>query len=110
MSDSNISLRAGFETERSVTVPFSGSNQNVGTPLDHQPVIIIFDNQSDVTVGLYVNGINWKTFEAGEALLLDLRANHGNAPNFTIDKHTQFAVIGTAGTTGGFYISTVYAR
>lgn len=108
-SNSYISVRAGFDTERTVTGPFSGVSQNLGTPITVNPVIMVCDNLSTVAVQLLVNGVVWKTFSAGEALVLDLRANHGNAPNFTVDIGTQFSVIGTAGT-GSFSLSLIYAR
>ncbi len=74
-------------------------------------MVIVFDNQSDVAVPISVDGVNiWKTFSAGEAFVLDLRANHGIASNYTIDLGTQFSTNAAVGTTGGFRISIVYAR
>lgn len=106
---SNLSQRVGFETERTSSGPFSGSYAKIGTVLANNPVIVIFDNQSTVTVSVSVDGTNtWHTFPSGEALLLDLRANNGVAPNYTIDAGTQFWVNGTAGT-GSFSISILYA-
>lgn len=106
---SNTSQRVGFETERSVAAPFSGVSQNVGSALTNNPVIAIFDNQSTVEAGLYANGILFKTFSAGETFVLDLRANHGIAANYTIDENTQFSIIATGGT-GFFRICILYAR
>lgn len=107
---SNISQRAGFDTERSRSGAFSGSFQTLGTPLTENPVILIFDNQSTVSIEVSVDGTNtWKTFAAGEALVLDLRAAHGIASNYTIDLGTQFYVKGTGGT-GSFSLSILYAR
>ena len=107
---SNISQRAGFDTERSRAGAFSGSFQTLGSPLTHTPVIMILDNQSTVSIEVSVDGTNtWKTFSAGEALVLDLRAAHGIASNFTIDAGTQFYVRGTGGT-GSFRLSILYAR
>ena len=107
---SNVSLRCGFDTERSVTAAFSGSFQTLGSVLTQNPVIMIFDNQSTVSVEVSVDGVNtWKTFSAGEALVLDLRGNHGIAANFTVDLQTQFYVKGTGGT-GSFRLSILYAR
>lgn len=107
MADSFISLQAIFDTERSLAV--TASYQSVGSALTHNPVILIFDNQSTAAVQLSVDGTNtWKTFSAGEALVLDLRANKGNAPTFTIPIGTQFLAKGTAAT-GNFLISIIYA-
>lgn len=106
----NNSFKAGFDTERSRAGPFSGAFQTLGTPLAHNPVIMIFDNHSDVSIEVSVDGINtWKTFSAGEALVLDMRGNGGMAGNFTVELNTQFFVRGTAGA-GSFRLSILYAR
>lgn len=107
---SNMSMRAGFDTERSRAGAFSGSFQTLGSALTQNPVIMIFDNQADVSVEVSIDGTNtWKTFPAGEALVLDLRGNHGIASNFSVDIGTQFYVRATAGT-GSFSLSILYAR
>jgi hypothetical protein len=74
------------------------------------PVIIIFDNQSTTSSGVisFDGGVtSWKTFTAGEALVLDMRANHGQAANFTFPKGTSVHVTGSA---GNFSVSYVYAQ
>jgi len=75
------------------------------------PVILIFDNQGSASIGIYVGGTAasnlWRTFPAGEALVLDLRGNHGLAPNFTPQVGTQFYGNGASGT---FSISYTYAQ
>lgn len=103
------SLRVGFDTERTVTAPFTGVAQALGGPIANTPVIVLIDNQSTVSVQLLANDVVWKTFPAGEACVLDLRANHGFAPSYTIDQHTQFSIIGTAGT-GLFSFAILFAR
>lgn len=108
-SNPYIGARVGFDAERSVTGPFTGVAQNLGTPLEFPAIIATFDNQSTVSVVVGVNGVSWKTFVAGEAMVLDLRANHGNAPTYAIDANTQFTATGTAGT-GSFRLSINYAR
>lgn len=109
-NDQNQAQRAVFDTERTVSAPFSGTFQTLGSPLTHNPVIIIFDNQSSVAVALSVDGVNtWKTFTSGEAMLLDMRSNRGSAPTYTIDKGTQFFALGSAGT-GLFSIAILYAK
>ena len=108
----NISQRVGFEDERArAATTFNGSYQNIGTALTNNPVVILFDNQTDVSVPLSVTGSStWKTFSAGEAFVLDLRSNHGIASNYTIDVGTQFSTNAAVGTTGSFRISLIYAR
>jgi len=108
-SNPYIGARVGFDTERTVTGPFTGIAQNLGTPLDFPAVIVIIDNQSSVAVQFVVNGAVWKTFPAGEALVLDLRGNAAHAATFAADANTQFQVIGTGGA-GIFSLAIVYAR
>jgi len=98
------------DTERTVTAAFTGVTQNIGTPLAFNPVTIIFDNQSTVDVAVSVDGgvTTWKTFRSNQSLVLDVRANHGNAPTLSYPVGTQFSLIATAGT-GSFRISVNYA-
>lgn len=72
-------------------------------------VIIIFDNQSTTSSAAvsFDGGITtWRTFTAGEALVLDMRAAHGLAPNYHFAKGTPIYVNGTGGT---FSVSYIYA-
>jgi hypothetical protein len=73
------------------------------------PAIIIFDNQGTVAVSIYVNNTStaWRTFPAGEALVLDLRAAHANAPDFTFSTGTSFYGNGAS---GNFSISYIYPQ
>lgn len=102
----NLSQRAGFPAELLQTM--TGSWVLIGT-LSFSPTIIIFDNQSTVTVSISIDGgtTTWKTFPAGEALVLDLRAAHGAAPNYTFDVGTSFYGNGAS---GNFSISYIYAK
>ena len=86
----------------------SGSFKTIGTLL-FQPVILIFDNQGTVAVAISTDGgaTTWRTFPAGEALVLDLRGNHGTAVNFSFPAGTVFSGNGASGT---FSISYVYAK
>lgn len=84
----------------------TGSDVVIGT-LIAPPVIIIFDNLGTVNVQISINDIAWKTFAAGEALVLDMRANHGIAPNFSFDEGDTF--IGN-GASGDFSIAYLYAK
>jgi hypothetical protein len=104
----NFSQRAAPEEERTATLPLVGAT-NLGGPLQQNPVIAIFDNQSTVPVAVSFSGILWKTFSAGEALVLDMRGNDGKADNFTFDIGTQFQTTSTGGT-GTFRLSILYAR
>lgn len=106
----NNSQRMGFDVERSLSGAFTGTAQTIGTPLEENPVVIIFDNQSDVSVGIGVNPTQiWKTFVAGQCFVLDCRANHGMAANWPVSLGTQFYATATGGT-GAFRISINYAR
>lgn len=101
---SNLSQRAGFPTE--LRVAMTGSFVKIGTLL-FVPTIIIFDNQGAADIAISIDGTTtWRTFPAGEALTLDLRGNHGNAPNFAIDLGTTFYGNGAS---GNFSISYLYA-
>lgn len=107
---STNSIVAGFDVERSVTGPFTGLFQNLGSPLTENPVMIIFDNQSSVAIELSVDGSTvWKTFSDSEALILDLRANHGQPYDFSVPIGTQFSVRGTAGS-NSFRMSIIYGK
>jgi len=101
----NKSQRAGFPEELSAVM--TGSFVEIGTLL-FNPVQIIFDNQGTVAVEISVDGgtTTWRTFPAGEALVLDMRGNHGIAANFTMDIGTTFHGNGASGT---FSISYLYA-
>lgn len=102
----NNSQRGQFASELLETM--TGSFLLIGS-LEHEPVIIIFDNQSTVSIAISIDGgtTTWKTFPAGEALVLDLRAAHGLAPNFTFDVGTSFYGNGAS---GDFSISYIYAK
>lgn len=101
----NISQRAKPAAE--LIQAMTGANVLIGT-LTQNPVIIIFDNQSTSSVVISINSVSWKTFTAGEALVLDMRGNHGIASNFTFDVGTSF--YGNGAATGSFSIAYVYAQ
>lgn len=102
----NKSLRAACGVELAAVM--TGSWVSIGTLL-HQPVQIIFDNQGTASVAISTDGgvTTWRTFPSGEALVLDMRANHGIADNYTFDIGTTFSGNGASGT---FSISYTYAR
>ncbi len=103
----NNSQRAQFAEELTGTMA-GGLPVLIGTLL-FNPVIIIFDNQGTATAEISVDGgaTTWRTFPANEALVLDLRAAHALASNYTFDIGTTFHGTGTAGT---FSISYIYAK
>lgn len=77
----------------------------IGTLL-YTPVIIIFDNLGDAEIELQVDGETVKTFAAGEAIVLDMRAAHGFAEDYTFQKGTSFYALGAS---GEFSIAYTYA-
>lgn len=105
----NLSRLADLADELTIdTATLTGGYDSIGT-LSFNPVQIIFDNQSTTSVGISKNGTStWRTFPAGEALVLDMRGNSGSADNFTFRKGTEFFAIGAAGS-GDFSISYTYA-
>lgn len=82
----------------------TGSNVLVGTLL-HVPVKLILDNQSTTPVVLSIdvgglgNQVQWKTFSAGEALVLD-------DDIYTFPSGTSF--YGNGAANGNFSISYTY--
>lgn len=88
-------------------VSMDGTNKLIGT-LAFNPTIIIFDNQSTTGVVISINNVQWKTFSGGEALVLDLRAAHGNARNYTFSIGDSF--FGNGAANGNFSISYLYAK
>jgi len=85
-------------------VAMTGSNLAIGTLL-YEPVKIILDNQSTTAVVLSIslNGgssqIQWKTFAAGEALVLD-------GDIYTLPRGTIF--YGNGAANGNFSIAYMY--
>jgi|SRR5580693_6119160 hypothetical protein len=108
---SNISQTAVFQPELAATM--TGAFALIGTLLA-SPVILIFDNQGTASVQIAIGPSSstgpapstvWRTFTGGEAMILDLRANHGIAPNFTISAGTSFWGNGASGTFSISYLS-----
>jgi hypothetical protein len=85
-------------------VAMTGASVLIGTLL-HIPVKLILDNQSTAPVLLSIsldggeNKIQWKTFSAGEALILDDDV-------YTFPKGAQF--YGNGAASGSFSVSYTY--
>jgi len=92
------------------TTVLTGGVDLIGT-LAQSPVHIIFDNQSTVSISIYRNQTTnkWHTFPAGEAIILDMRGNHGIASNYTFSVGDTFYAQGAAGA-NVFSISYTYAK
>lgn len=101
----NVSIIAGFPAEMKETMDGSWVDFDA---LEFPPVIIIFDNQGTAEVEISVDGgtTTWRTFPGGEAIVLDLRAAHGIASNYTFRAGTVFSGNGAS---GDFSISYIYA-
>ena len=82
----------------------TGSNVSIGTLL-YVPVKLILDNQSTTAVVLSIDvgggQIQWKTFSAGEALVLD-------DDIYTFPRGTTF--YGNGAANGSFSISYTYIK
>ncbi len=92
----NNSARATFPPE--LRALMNGTPVEIGT-LSENPVIIMFDNQGTDSIAISTDGglTTWRTFPGGNAIVLDLRAAHGLAPNYTFDVGTTFTGTGNSG-------------
>lgn len=98
-------------SQRAVAAPelyatMTGSQVIIGKFL-YPPVHVIFDNLSAVPVTIYIDGVQWKTFAAGSALVLDMRAAAGSAPNYAFNRGTS---ISGNGASGDFSVAYTYAQ
>lgn len=102
----NFGIELSYDTSLgdSTYQPFSGTLTQPGA-------ILIFDNQSDVTVTISQDGTNdAKTLISGEVMILDLRTNRFvPSDDLAIAQGTQFYAKSSAGT-GNFYISYIYQQ
>jgi len=112
MSDQPFDQRFAWGTELSMTFPptVGGTPQLVGV-LEHEPVIILFKNQSTVPVFIsdYPGTERGSTMIAGESFVLDCRGNKGKAVNGGFPVGTAFYATAKGGT-GFVKISVVYAH
>lgn len=109
MANSPVDQRLNFDTELSVSAPFTGVAQLLGQ-LTNEPVMIMFKNQSTVNAFLADNSGSTKgtTMVPSESIIMDCRANSGKAVNMGWAVGTPFFVTGTGGT-GAFKVSLTYA-
>lgn len=108
----SVKEKAKFAAELSYdTSGGTGSYIAFSASLSQNPSMIIFDNQSNVPVLISDDGTtDGKTFVAGEAMVLDMRANASfPASDLTWPIGTLFYAKSAAGV-GNFKISIVYAR
>lgn len=98
----NNSQQLAFGTEMTATM--TGIPVVIGV-MPVSPAKIIFDNQSDFAVSIFINistGTPWRTFPAGEAIVIDLNEMDAKGP---IPIGTIFFGVGASGT---FSISYLY--
>jgi hypothetical protein len=100
-----------FDTELSLSgASFTGTPVLIGV-LQNRPVMILFKNQTNVSVFLSDTNSSTKgtTMAASEEIILDCRANNGVAVNMGFPVGTAFYATAAAGT-GAFKISILYAK
>ena len=113
MTNLPLDQKLAFDTEMTLTAPFTGAAQFLGT-LANEPVILLVKNQSNVAVFFADNAGSTKgtTMVAGEEFVLDCRGNSGKAVNMGFPMGTAFYATGLTGfaaATGGFKVSILYA-
>ena len=111
MANSPTNQNFIFDTELSL----AATSFSVGVPvligtLENNRVMLLLKNLSNQTVFLSDNPGTTKgtTMVAGEEIILDCRANKGNASNGSFPINTSFYATATVGT-GVFKISVIYA-
>ena len=108
MANQPLDQKLAFDTELSLALPQSGTTL-IGT-LTNEPVILMFKNQTTVTVFVSDNPGSTKgtTMLSGEEIIFDCRGNNGTARNMGFQMGTSFYATATAGT-GNVKISSLYA-
>jgi len=114
MADMPFDQRLKWAPELSVTLDSDEDNQLIGV-LIHQPVMLLFKNQSNVSVFVSDNDDftedEGTTMVSGEEIIFDCRGNHGNAVNMGFPSGTSFFATSIgAGATGDVKISYIYAK
>lgn len=114
MTNLPLDQKLAFDTEMSITAPFTGAAQLLGT-LSNEPVILLVKNQSNISVFFADNSGTTKgtTMIAGEEIIFDCRGNKGVAVNMGFPMGTSFFVTGLTGfaaATGFMKVSILYAN
>ncbi len=112
MANLPFDQRLAFDTEFSITAPFTGVAQFLGI-LTNEPVIMLVKNQTNQTAFFADNDGSTKgtTMVAGEEIIFDCRGNNGTARNMGFPIGTSFFVTGSMGLGSGlFKVSILYAR
>ena len=111
MPNSSVAQNLFFDTELTIAAStFDGTAKRIGA-LSNNPVMILFKNQTSVSVFLADNSGSTKgtTMAIGEEIIIDCRANKGSAANMAFPIGSTFYATGVAGT-GSFKISVIYAK
>lgn len=111
MSNQPFDQRFTFDTELSLSGPYTASPQLIGI-LSNEPVILLAKNQTNGTIffGDDPAGLKGTTMVAGESFVLDCRGNKGKAVNGGFPSGTSFFATVPIGSTGSVKISIVYAH
>lgn len=101
--------RISWETLRSIdSATFTGSYQNVGTPLQHPGYIVKLVNNSTTLVTISIDGINDIDVAPANSFWLYDEGKAGlNAAMPSLPQGTQIQVKGSAGT-GSVYLVSQY--
>jgi hypothetical protein len=107
---SNISQKAKLGTEVSIDAStFTGSFQALSGTIPGDTVQLIIQNDTNVTVTWSDDGTtNGLSLIAGVRVILDMRANKGDADTFAFPANIQFYAKGAAGA-GLFKIAPIRA-
>lgn len=110
MTNQPFNQRLYFDTEMSLSGPFTGVPQLIGI-LQNEPVMLLIKNQTNLTVFFADNsgGVKGTTMVAGESIVLDCRANAGKAVNMGFPSGTPFFLTATGGS-GAFKVAVLYAQ
>lgn len=105
----SYSQRIAWETLRSIdSATFTGSYQNVGTPLQHPGYIVKMVNNSTVLVTISIDGINDMDIAPANSFWLYDESKVGSQGQYpALPAGTQIMVKGSAGT-GSVYLVSQY--
>lgn len=100
---SSLTSRMGFPEELRATM--TGSFVKIGS-VAFAPAVIGFSNESETeAIQISIDGSTvWKTFQPGEAFVLDCSTNKGSAPDLNPNKGTTFFGNGASGDFSIWYV------